>query len=248
VYAQLDAPLFLTEIETAEMVKYADNAWHAVKVAFANEVGSLAKSLDVDADRVMSIFCQDTKLNLSPYYLKPRFAFGGSCLPKDVRALMYAARKADLQLPMLMSVIDSNGEHISRGLSLITSAGRKKIGVIGLTFKEGTDDLRESPMVEVVERLIGKGFDIRIYDRNIELLALTGSNRNFINEKVPHIASLLVRSVDAVLAHAEVVVVGARDPDLLSCADQIGADKFVVDFVRISQGARTGQSYAGICW
>src|SRR6476661_3959217 len=174
LYGKLPAPMVRTDIETAEMVKYADNCWHALKVGFANEIGSLCKALDVDAHRVMEIFCQDQKLNLSPYYLKPGFAFGGSCLPKDLRALLYKAKTLDVSLPLLNSLMYSNGEQIEQGIAMVLAAHRKKVGILGFSFKAGTDDLRESPMVELAERLIGKGYELRVYDRNVSLAAVHG--------------------------------------------------------------------------
>src|SRR6185503_1990837 len=203
LYAKIPGPTIRTDIETAEMVKYADNGWHALKVGFANEVGSLCKALEVDAHKVMEIFCQDQKLNLSPYYLKPGFAFGGSCLPKDLRALLYKAKMLDVQLPILGAVLPSNQLQIERGVQAVVEKGHKKIGILGFAFKAGTDDLRESPMVELTERLIGKGYDLRVYDRNVSLACLHGANKDYILNKIPHISRLMVRSIDEVLAHAQ---------------------------------------------
>jgi len=167
-----------TDIEIAEMVKYADNAWHALKVGFANEIGNVCKALEVDAHRVMDIFCQDTKLNLSPSYLKPGFAFGGSCLPKDLRALLYKAKTLDVSAPILGAILPSNEQQIERGVQAVIEKGSKKVGILGFSFKAGTDDLRESPIVELAERLIGKGYDLRMYDSNVRLAAIHGANRD----------------------------------------------------------------------
>ena len=199
LYKKLDAPLIRTDLETAEMVKYVDNSWHALKIGFANEIGNLCKSLGLDAHKVMNIFCQDRKLNISPAYLLPGFAFGGSCLPKDLRALSYQAKMHDLQLPILTSILPSNEMQIARGLQLITEKGHTRVGVLGFSFKAGTDDLRESPLIEVIERLIGKGYDLRIYDKNVNIASLVGANRDFILNRIPHISKLMVGDIDAVL-------------------------------------------------
>lgn len=248
LYEGLDAPLVHTDIEIAEMVKYVDNAWHALKVGFANEIGNIAKELSIDSHRVMDIFCQDTKLNLSPYYLKPGFAFGGSCLPKDLRALAYAARSMDLNLPILYSVIESNRKQIERGLDMIIAAGSKKIGVLGFSFKSGTDDLRESPVVEVIETLIGKGFDLRLFDRNVRLASLVGANREFIEKHIPHISRLMVDTVDEVLDHAEVVVVGNNAPEFRHLLARLKDGQQLVDLVRITDAESIEGKYIGICW
>lgn len=248
LYEGLDAPLVHTDIEIAEMVKYVDNAWHALKVGFANEIGNIAKELSIDSHRVMDIFCQDTKLNLSPYYLKPGFAFGGSCLPKDLRALTYAARSMDLNLPILYSVIESNRKQIERGLDMIIAAGSKKIGVLGFSFKSGTDDLRESPVVEVIETLIGKGFDLRLFDRNVRLASLVGANREFIEKHIPHISRLMVDTVDEVLDHAEVVVVGNNAPEFRHLLARLKDGQQLVDLVRITDAESIEGKYIGICW
>jgi GDP-mannose 6-dehydrogenase len=248
LYAKLDAPLIRTDVETAEMVKYADNVWHAVKVSFANEIGVICKGSGIDSHRVMDIFCQDTKLNLSPYYLRPGFAFGGSCLPKDVRALTYKARALDLDLPLLNSILPSNERHIDRGLNMIIDRGHRKVGILGFSFKAGTDDLRESPLVEVIERLIGKGYDLRLYDRNVSLATLTGANRDYILNHIPHISRLMTSSIDEVLAHAETVVIGNSAPEFKDVTSRLRNGQSVIDLVRISKEMIAGDSYDGICW
>ena len=206
LYKGIDAPIFRTSIRTAEMVKYTDNVFHALKITFGNEVGKICKALEIDSHEVMSIFCQDTKLNLSPYYLKPGFAFGGSCLPKDLRALTYKALSVDVDVPVLNAILPSNKSHAEKGLQLIMTKGKKKIGILGFAFKAGTDDLRESPMVELIERLLGKGYDLKIYDRNVNLARLRGANKNFIENHIPHIAKLMVDNLDEIISHAEVLV------------------------------------------
>jgi GDP-mannose 6-dehydrogenase len=235
LYEKLDAPLIRTTIETAEMVKYVDNCWHAVKIGFANEIGNFCDAVNVDAEAVMDIFCQDKKLNISPAYLKPGFAFGGSCLPKDLRALSYQARMYDLQLPILNAVLPSNEMQIARGVRAVMDSGNLRIGILGFSFKAGTDDLRESPVIEVIERLIGKGYDLRIYDRNVNLAALIGANRDFILNRIPHISRLMVSTIEEVLAHAQTVVIGNRDPEFSGIADDLREDQLLVDLVRITR-------------
>ncbi len=248
INAGLDAPIFHVDFETAEMVKYADNAWHALKVTFANEIGSISKALAIDGVGVMDIFCADTKLNISANYLKPGFAFGGSCLPKDVRAFAYRGRTLDLDLPVLSAILPSNQCHIKRALDIIMNLGHREIGVLGLSFKSGTDDLRESPAVEIVERLIGKGYNVRIFDSNVRLGNLVGANREFIMEHLPHIANILTESIDEVMNHAKTVVVSNADKDFMSAAERLRLGQCVVDLVGINRERGHGSEYTGICW
>jgi len=248
VYAKLKAPLVRTDIKTAEMVKYVDNSWHALKIGFANEIGNLCKSLDIDAHDVMEIFCKDQKLNISTAYLLPGFAFGGSCLPKDLRALSYQAKSRDLQLPILASILPSNELQIARGLQMIMESGQKRVGILGFSFKAGTDDLRESPMIEVIERLIGKGYDLRIFDRNVNLARLVGANKDFILNRIPHISRLMVDGIDAVLEHAETVVIGNKDREFQSVLERLREGQRVVDLVRIRDSRSENGKYDGICW
>lgn len=247
-YEKIDAPLIRTDLESAEMIKYVDNSWHALKIGFANEIGNLCKSLGVDAHVVMNIFCQDRKLNISPAYLSPGFAFGGSCLPKDLRALSYTAKMRDLDLPILASILPSNEMQISRGLQLILKSGHTRVGILGCSFKAGTDDLRESPLIEVIERLIGKGYDVRIYDKNVNVASLVGANRDFILNHIPHISKLMVQDMDAVLNHADTIVIGNKDPDFDNVAKRLREGQFLVDFVRITEKGSSNGNYEGICW
>lgn len=247
IYAGIEAPLILTEVETAEMVKYADNVWHALKVSFTNEIGVICKHVGIDGHKVMDIFCQDEKLNLSPYYMRPGFAFGGSCLPKDVRALTYKGRRLDLDLPVLNSIMPSNAAQLQRGMDLVVRPGKKKIGVLGFSFKAGTDDLRESPIVELIERLIGKGYDIRIYDKNVNIAKLVGANRDYIMNRIPHIAKLMVDDMTEVQDHAEVLVIGNGSEEFLGMESKMNSDQILVDLVRISEQTSSDQ-YHGICW
>jgi GDP-mannose 6-dehydrogenase len=248
LYENLQAPLIRTDLHTAEMIKYVDNSWHALKIGFANEIGALCKSVSVDSHEVMKIFCQDKKLNISPAYLSPGFAFGGSCLPKDLRALSYTAKTQDLDLPILRSVLPSNELQIARGLQMITNKGNKKVGVLGLSFKAGTDDLRESPMIEIIERLIGKGYELQLFDKNVTLASLVGANRDFILNRIPHISRLLAPSIDAVLEHARTLVVGNNEIDFTDVPSRLRVDQCLVDFARIATQRSGNGAYEGICW
>ena len=248
IYAKMPAPMIRTDIETAEMVKYADNAWHALKVGFANEIGNICKGVTVDAHRVMDIFCQDTKLNISPYYLKPGFAFGGSCLPKDLRALIYKAKSLDLALPILSSILPSNQLQIERGVQAVVDKGNRKVGILGFSFKAGTDDLRESPVVELTERLLGKGYDLKIYDRNVSIASIHGANRDYILNHIPHISRLMASSVDEVLKHGQTVVIGNGSPEFIDVSTRIGHGHNIIDFVRINASRSVAGVYEGLCW
>ncbi len=248
LYVKLEAPLIRTDIRTAEMVKYVDNSWHALKIGFANEIGNLCKSLSIDAHEVMDIFCHDKKLNISSAYLKPGFAFGGSCLPKDLRALAYKAKTRDIELPIISSILPSNQLQITRGLQLILDKGSKRVGILGFSFKAGTDDLRESPMIEIIESLIGKGYDLRLFDKNVNLAKLVGANRDFLLNRIPHISGLMVDGIDAVLEHADTVVVGNNDPEFARVPQRLRNGQCLVDFVRINNLRSENGKYDGICW
>src|SRR5215475_7966367 len=249
LYEGLPGEVFRVPIPIAEMVKYADNSFHGLKIAFANEIGAVCQALGIDSHGVMDIFLADTKLNVSSAYLRPGFAFGGSCLPKDLRGLVYAARRADVSLPLLSHVLPSNEEHLRRAFELIAATGKRRIGLFGLSFKPGTDDLRESPLVELAERLLGKGYDLRIYDANVTLSRLMGANREFIESRLPHLGQLLSSSVDEVFAHAEVCVIGCQDPAVLSTLD-IVADRTIIDLVRLPDAnvRRAQPGYVGLGW
>ena len=248
LYGGLTAPLIRTDFRTSEMVKYVDNSWHALKVAFANEIGNLCKSFTIDAHEVMNIFFQDRKLNISTAYLKPGFAFGGSCLPKDLRALTYQAKLHDLQLPILASILQSNELQVAKGLQLITNQNNNRVGVLGFSFKAGTDDLRESPIIEIIERLIGKGYDLRLYDKNVNMANLVGANRDLILTRIPHISRLMVDDIDTVLNHAETVVVGNNDPDFSTVPVRLRHEQVLIDLVRITDRSSQTGKYEGICW
>lgn len=248
IYQNLDAPLIKTDVYTAEMVKYTDNVWHALKVGFANEIGNISKAVGIDGHAVMDIFCQDNKLNLSPYYLKPGFAFGGSCLPKDVRALAYKARDLDIETPIISSIMPSNAVQVENGIKMVLKHSNNKVGVLGFSFKAGTDDLRESPIVELIERLIGKGFDLKLYDKNVNVAKLFGANRDYIMNQIPHISNLMADSIDELLDHSETIVIGNGDKEFASIFNCLKDNQVVVDLVRISQDRKQAGWYEGICW
>jgi GDP-mannose 6-dehydrogenase len=247
IYSKLDAPMIRTTVDVAEMVKYVDNTWHALKVAFGNEIGRLCKSLELDSHTVMDIFVQDRKLNLSPAYLKPGFAFGGSCLPKDVRALSYMAKTNDVDMPIVNAILPSNVQQVELALQMVQASGVKTIGLLGLSFKAGTDDLRESPLVELVERLIGKGYDIRIFDRNVNLAHLFGANREYILNHIPHIAELFVDSLDAAVDHGALIIVGNRAEEFVEPLEQLSGGKKVLDLARLFD-RRSDDRYSGLSW
>jgi GDP-mannose 6-dehydrogenase len=250
LYEGLPGPRFEVPIRVAEMTKYVDNSFHALKIGFANEVGALCAALDLDSHAVMDIFVADTKLNISPAYLRPGFAFGGSCLPKDLRALIHTARRNDVDIPLLANLLVSNEVHLRRALDLVIADGRRKVGIFGLSFKAGTDDLRESPMVELAERLIGKGLDVKIHDANVVLSRLIGANQTYIDERLPHIGEVLTDDADAVLEHGEVLIVGSRSPEVVDAISRVGSECLIIDLVRLPDAAhlRGRSNYQGIGW
>ena len=249
LYAWAPGRIFETSFRSAEMVKYVCNAWHAVKVAFANEVGTLAKELKVDAEAVVEIFTADDKLNISPSYLKPGFAFGGSCLPKDVRALNYRAKELDLHLPLFESIMPSNDEHLQRAIEMILAYSKRNVAILGLSFKAATDDLRESPQVQLVKHLLGEGRNLKIWDDNVSLGRLIGSNREYIEHAIPHIGSLLVSDLGDCLRDAEVVVVGTRGISRDQLQQHLRPDHVVIDLVNLEKSRRPALTqYEGICW
>ena len=247
LYSGIDAALIVTAIRTAEMVKYVCNCFHALKITFANEVGNICKGLGIDSHEVMEIFCQDTKLNLSDYYLKPGFAFGGSCLPKDLRAMNYKAKQLDVAVPVLSSILESNRLQVERAVDMVLRTGKKKIGVLGFSFKAGTDDLRESPMVTLIETLIGKGMQLCIYDRDVSLARLFGANKEFIERGIPHISQLMRLGVEDVLATSDLLIIGNKAEEFRQIESRLREGQQVIDLVRLF--AKTSDdSYQGICW
>ena len=247
IYRELDAPIIRKTIEVAEMIKYTCNVWHAAKVTFANEIGNIAKAVGVDGREVMEVICQDRKLNLSSYYMRPGFAFGGSCLPKDVRALSYRAGQLDVESPLIESLMRSNAAQVRKAFDIIASYDKRKVALLGLSFKAGTDDLRESPLVELAEMLIGKGFDLSIYDSNVEYARVHGANKDYIESKIPHVSSLLRSNFDEVVANADVIVLGNGDEAFAFLAERAPADKQVFDLVGFMRKS-SGSGLEGICW
>lgn len=248
LYATLEAPVQVVEIRAAEMVKYACNSFHGLKVSFANEIGNICKAMGIDSHEVMRVFCADTKLNISPVYLKPGFAFGGSCLPKDLRAISYRARQEDVETPVLNATLESNRLQIEKAVDMVLQTGNRRVGVLGLSFKEGTDDLRESPMVALVEQLIGKGMQLKIYDRNVSQAALLGANREFIEGQIPHIWNLMQDSIQDVVEDAETLVLGNRDEEFRGVVSG-NEEQVVIDLARVVDSERSnGRRYQGICW
>jgi GDP-mannose 6-dehydrogenase len=249
IYKDIQVPVIRTQIKVAEMTKYACNAFHALKVTFANEIGNICKHLSIDSHEVMDIFCIDRELNISPCYFKPGFAFGGSCLPKDMRALLYQATQLDLESPLLRSILLSNSQQIDRAFDLIRKIGKKKVGILGLSFKPGTDDLRESPIVDLIEKLIGKGYAVEIYDKEVSLAKIFGANKKYIAQAIPHIACLLNESAQMVVENAELIVIGKKSPEFADMVASLDRDKIVVDLVRILPDTGKFHShYEGICW
>jgi len=249
IYRQIDAPIIQTGIKTAEMVKFVSNAFHALKITFANEIGNICKQHGIDGHEVMDIFCRDKKLNISSAYLKPGFAFGGSCLPKDLNALLYMGRHLDMDLRVLEAILHSNETQIKIALDMIIQTGKKKIGVLGFSFKAGTDDLRYSAQVELIERLIGKGYEVKLFDRNVSLARLHGANKAYIESEIPHIATLMCARVEDVLTQSEVIVIGNNDPSFANILDDLRDDQLVIDLVRISDKVpNLNGQYQGICW
>ena len=247
LYSRIDAPLFVSAVKAAEMVKYVCNCFHALKVSFANEIGNVCKSLNIDSHEVMDIFCQDTKLNLSAYYLKPGFAFGGSCLPKDLRAINYKAKQLDVEAPLLSAILESNRLQVARAVEMVVRTGKKRVGVLGFSFKAGTDDLRESPMVTLIETLIGKGFQLAIYDRHVLLARLFGANKEYIEREIPHISQLMRAGIEEVLESSDVIIVGNKAEEFRAIESRLRGDQQVIDLVRLFDKTSDG-SYQGICW
>lgn len=248
LYSMLAAPVVVVPFKVAEMLKYANNAFHALKVCFANEIGNLCRKQNIDSHQVMNIVCMDKKLNLSSYYLKPGFAFGGSCLPKDLRGLLHRSRHLDLPSPLLEAILPSNSQQVEIACQMIERMGRRRVGICGFSFKAGTDDLRESPVVKLIEFLIGKGYPLKVYDENVSLGSVVGANRAYIQQTVPHIGCLMADSLDAVMEWSDVIIIGTHSHRVESALVKLNPNQAVLDLVRIRPAACMNGNYQGICW
>ena len=246
LYRQLEAPIKTTEIRVAELIKYVNNSYHALKITFANEVGNICKSLSIDSHEVMKLFCSDTSLNISAAYFKPGFAYGGSCLPKDLKGLVTVGRDKYLSTPLLNSIEDSNENQKKIAYDMISSTGKKNICFIGLSFKEGTDDLRYSPSVDLAEKLIGKGYSLSIYDSNVHVSKLVGANKSYVNEHLPHLADLITNKPCEAIKKADVIIINHRNFDVAAYHSFL-KDKTVIDLVRV-KWEHSKEKYEGICW
>jgi GDP-mannose 6-dehydrogenase len=247
LYKQLPGEIIITDLKVAELMKYINNSFHALKISFGNEIGNICSELGIDSHKVMDIFCKDKQLNISPYYLKPGFAYGGSCLPKDLKGLQTLAHDLYIDVPLINSIDKTNDIQIQRAVKIIYRYWNKKLGFLGLSFKEGTDDLRNSPAVSIIEALIGKGCDISIYDKNINLSLLTGTNKEFINSRIPHLSSLMVNNAQEVVEKSEVLIINTREKEFLSYL-QHAEDKIIIDMVRLDDSLLNNPNYIGINW
>jgi GDP-mannose 6-dehydrogenase len=249
IFGHLPCEFYATSVRAAEMVKYCCNNFHALKITFANETARLCEALKIDPFEVMNLVCRDTQLNISKAYLRPGFAFGGSCLPKDLRATLHLAKMNDVEIPMLGGILSSNLHHIDHAMTKVLQSGRRKIGMIGLSFKGGTDDLRESPLVLLAEHFIGKGLSVLVYDPEVHLSNLLGANRRFIERHLPHIGSLIRSDISAVIAQSELLVVGLNDAGVAAAlAEHVRPDQIVLDLARLPDGRRLRADYWGLCW
>jgi GDP-mannose 6-dehydrogenase len=247
LYEQLPAEVIVTDVRVAEIMKYVNNTYHALKISFANEIGNICSALDIDSYKVMDVFCKDKQLNISPYYFKPGFAFGGSCLPKDLKGLQTLAHDLYIKTPVIDSIDKTNEIQIQRAVSIISKYYGKKIGMLGLSFKAGTDDLRNSPAVELIEILTGKGFDITLYDLNIRLAKLTGKNKEYIDRRIPHLSKLLVDDLDAVISESDVLLISNNEAEFKEALENVSG-KIIIDLVRISDNIGQKNTYIGINW
>jgi len=248
LYRQLPAKLVITELEVAEIMKYVNNTFHALKISFANEIGNICSALKIDSHKVMEIFCMDQVLNISPYYLKPGFAYGGSCLPKDLKGLQTLAHDLYIDVPLVQSVDKTNQLQISRAVEMILESGKSKLAFLGLSFKQGTDDLRNSPAVAVIETIIGKGYEVEIFDKNVQLSKLTGTNKEYIDKHIPHLSRLMVNDMNKLIDEAEVLVVNTREKEYVDALLETESTAIIIDMVRLPEPVRKRKGYIGINW
>lgn len=249
LFGHLPCDFIQTDIRTAETLKYACNTFHALKISFANEIGRICQALGSDSHKVMNLLCQDKQLNISSAYLRPGFAFGGSCLPKDLRALLYMAKRDDVDVPMLSALLPSNRIHVDHALDMVLQRGERSIGVIGLSFKSGTDDLRESPMVDLVESMIGKGLKLKIYDPEVRVSQLIGANKKYIDEAIPHIGELMCETIEEAMTGAGTVIVGLQGDEIMSELHRLSRpEQFILDLVGIQERNKFKGDFQGICW
>jgi GDP-mannose 6-dehydrogenase len=247
LYRHLPAEIVNTNLKVAEIMKYVDNTYHALKISFANEVGNICTEMGIDSHEVMDIFCKDKQLNISPYYFKPGFAYGGSCLPKDLKGFQTLAHDLYVDVPVIDSIDKTNDIQILRAIKIIFKYWNMKLGFLGLSFKAGTDDLRNSPAVTVIEALLGKGCDIRIYDKNINLSVLTGTNKEYINARIPHLSTLLNNDAASLINSSNVIIINTKEPEFLDLVKDLD-DKVIIDFVRLDESLQSKKNYIGINW
>lgn len=247
IYEPLPAEIIVAEVKVAEIMKYVNNTFHALKISFANEIGNICSALNIDSNAVMDIFCKDKQLNISPYYLKPGFAYGGSCLPKDLKGLQTLSHDLYIKTPLIDSIDKTNEIQIHRAVGILSKYFGKKIAILGISFKAGTDDLRNSPFVEVVEILLGRGFDVRIYDKNIQMARLTGKNKEYIERRIPHLSHLLTENLDQLVSDSDVIVVNNKESDFQEGLKK-AKNKVIVDMVRLDACIRNANTYIGINW
>lgn len=248
LYSNLPGQIVITELQVAEVMKYVNNTFHALKISFANEVGNICSAMKIDSHKVMEIFCMDKELNISPYYFKPGFAYGGSCLPKDLKGLQTLAHDLYVDAPLIQSIDKTNQVQISRAIEMIVQSGKRKLAFLGLSFKQGTDDLRNSPAVAVIEAIIGKGFDVEIYDKNVQLSKLTGTNKEYIDRHIPHLSRLMVSNLNSLLDDAEVIVVNNKEKEYVDALLETSSTAKIIDMVRLPESIRNRPGYTGINW
>jgi GDP-mannose 6-dehydrogenase len=248
LYSNLPGQIVITELQVAEVMKYVNNTFHALKISFANEVGNICSAMKIDSHKVMEIFCMDKELNISPYYFKPGFAYGGSCLPKDLKGLQTLAHDLYVDAPLIQSIDKTNQVQISRAIEMIVQSGKRKLAFLGLSFKQGTDDLRNSPAVAVIEAIIGKGFDVQIYDKNVQLSKLTGTNKEYIDRHIPHLSRLMVSSLNSLLDEADVIVVNNKEKEYVEALLETSSSAKIIDMVRLPESIRNRPGYTGINW